>query len=106
MDRMASGALAQPNRAVPSGRFSSARFVAPGFRGLAGIVGLLVLVALWYLASYVATPSVVPLPHTVIACIGPSTAFDARAAGLPVHVTAEERTTESLVAALEEYAAG
>lgn len=66
---MASGALAQPNRAVPSGRFSSARFVAPGFRGLAGIVGLLVLVALWYLASYVATPSVVPLPHTVIACI-------------------------------------
>lgn len=48
-----------------------------------------------------------PLPaDTVIACIGPSTAFDARAAGLPVHVIAEERTTESLVAALEEYAAG
>jgi uroporphyrinogen-III synthase len=46
-----------------------------------------------------------PLPEeTVVACIGPRTAFDARAAGLPVHVIAEERTVESLVAALVEYA--
>lgn len=46
-----------------------------------------------------------PLPEdTVVACIGPRTAFDARAAGLPVHVIAEERSTESLIAALIEYA--
>jgi uroporphyrinogen-III synthase len=46
-----------------------------------------------------------PLPEeAVVACIGPRTAFDARAAGLPVHVIAEERTVESLVAALVEYA--
>jgi uroporphyrinogen-III synthase len=45
-----------------------------------------------------------PLPdQTVVVCIGPRTAFDARAAGLPVHVIAEERTVESLVAALVEY---
>ncbi|HWM33774.1 MAG TPA: uroporphyrinogen-III synthase [Pseudolysinimonas sp.] len=41
---------------------------------------------------------------TVIACIGPRTAFDARAAGLPVHVIAEERTAESLIEALVDYA--
>ncbi|HTL41546.1 MAG TPA: uroporphyrinogen-III synthase [Pseudolysinimonas sp.] len=40
----------------------------------------------------------------VIACIGPRTAFDARAAGLPVHVIAEERSAESLIDALVEYA--
>ncbi|MGN6503341.1 MAG: uroporphyrinogen-III synthase [Pseudolysinimonas sp.] len=40
----------------------------------------------------------------VIACIGPRTAFDARAAGLPVHVIAEERSAESLIEALVEYA--
>lgn len=46
-----------------------------------------------------------PLPEqTVVACIGPRTAFDARAAGLPVHVIAEERTTEALIEALVEYA--
>jgi uroporphyrinogen-III synthase len=46
-----------------------------------------------------------PLPEeTVIACIGPRTAFDARAAGLTVHVIAEERSAEALVAALAEYA--
>ena len=46
-----------------------------------------------------------PLPEqTVIACIGPRTAFDARAAGLTVHVIAEERSAESLIAALAEYA--
>lgn len=41
---------------------------------------------------------------TVIACIGPRTAFDARAAGLPVHVIAEERSAESLITALVDYA--
>lgn len=47
----------------------------------------------------------VPLPDdTVVACIGPRTAFDARAAGLPVHVIAEERSTESLIESLVEYA--
>jgi uroporphyrinogen-III synthase len=42
--------------------------------------------------------------ETVIACIGPRTAFDARAAGLPVHVIAEERSAESLIDALVDYA--
>lgn len=47
-----------------------------------------------------------PLPDTtVVACIGPRTAFDARAAGLTVHVIAEARTTESLVEGLAEYVA-
>ncbi|MET0303650.1 MAG: uroporphyrinogen-III synthase [Microbacteriaceae bacterium] len=46
-----------------------------------------------------------PLPiETVVACIGPRTAFDARAAGLPVHVIAEERSADSLIDALVEYA--
>lgn len=46
-----------------------------------------------------------PLPDpTVIACIGPRTAFDARAAGLTVHVIAEERSVDALVEALAEYA--
>lgn len=44
-------------------------------------------------------------PTTIVACIGPRTAFDARAAGLTVHVIAESRTTESLVEGLAEYAA-
>jgi uroporphyrinogen-III synthase len=42
--------------------------------------------------------------ETVIACIGPRTAFDARAAGLPVHVIAEERSADSLIEALVDYA--
>lgn len=45
-----------------------------------------------------------PLPEdTVVACIGPRTAFDARAAGLPVHLIAEERSIESLLEGLVEY---
>jgi uroporphyrinogen-III synthase len=45
-----------------------------------------------------------PLPQgTVVACIGPRTAFDARAAGLTVDVIAEERSADSLVAALVEH---
>lgn len=46
-----------------------------------------------------------PLPgDTLVACIGPRTAFDARAAGLPVHVIAEERSIDALIDALVEYA--
>jgi uroporphyrinogen-III synthase len=46
-----------------------------------------------------------PLPEdTVVACIGPRTAYDARAAGLRVDVIAETRSAESLVAALAEHA--
>lgn len=47
-----------------------------------------------------------PLPEqTVIACIGPRTAFDARAAGLVVHVIAESRSVDSLVEGLAEHVA-
>lgn len=47
-----------------------------------------------------------PLPESVVvACIGPRTAFDSRAAGLTVHVIAESRTADSLVEGLAEYAA-
>ncbi len=45
-----------------------------------------------------------PLPEeTVVACIGPRTAFDARAAGLRVDLIAEDRSADSLVAALVEH---
>ena len=45
-----------------------------------------------------------PLPEgTIVACIGPRTAFDARAAGLPVHVIAEDRSADSLIEALVEH---
>lgn len=48
-----------------------------------------------------------PLPEsTVLVCIGPRTAFDTRAAGLPVHAIAEERTSDALVAALVDYVSG
>lgn len=48
-----------------------------------------------------------PLPEsTLVACIGPRTAFDARAAGLPVAAIAEERQIGSLVAALADAARG
>lgn len=46
-----------------------------------------------------------PLPDgTVVACIGPRTAFDARGAGLTVHVIAEQRSADALVDALVEFA--
>jgi uroporphyrinogen-III synthase len=46
-----------------------------------------------------------PVPErTVIACIGPRTATDARAAGLRVDVVAEDRSSASLIAALESLA--
>ena len=46
-----------------------------------------------------------PLPEeTIVAAIGPRTAFDARAAGLAVHVIAESRSTQSLVDGLVEHA--
>ncbi len=45
-----------------------------------------------------------PLPTTtLVACIGPRTAFDARAAGLAVDVIAEDRSADSLVASLAEH---
>lgn len=48
-----------------------------------------------------------PIPEgTVIVCIGPRTAFDTRAAGLPVHAIAEERTSDALIAALVDYVTG
>ncbi len=47
-----------------------------------------------------------PLPTgTIVACIGPRTAFDARGAGLTVHLIAESRSADSLVEALVEFAA-
>jgi uroporphyrinogen-III synthase len=46
-----------------------------------------------------------PLPvTTIVACIGPRTAYDARAAGLAVNVIAETRSATSLVESLVEYA--
>ena len=39
-------------------------------------------------------------PGTRVACIGERTAAEARAAGLPVHAVAAERTLQSLIAAL------
>ncbi|GAB3040063.1 hypothetical protein GCM10027052_20970 [Parafrigoribacterium mesophilum] len=46
-----------------------------------------------------------PLPqHTVVACIGPRTAFDARAAGITVHLIAETRSAAGLVEALVDHA--
>ncbi|HWR84483.1 MAG TPA: uroporphyrinogen-III synthase [Rhodoglobus sp.] len=46
-----------------------------------------------------------PLPeHTVVACIGPRTAYDARAAGLTVDLIAEDRSAESLVQSLVDHA--
>jgi uroporphyrinogen-III synthase len=48
-----------------------------------------------------------PLPEsTIVACIGPRTAFDARAAGLNVHVIADSRSADALVDALVEFVAG
>jgi len=48
-----------------------------------------------------------PLPAgTIVACIGPRTAFDARAAGLTVDVIAESRSADALVDALVEYVVG
>jgi uroporphyrinogen-III synthase len=46
-----------------------------------------------------------PLPEsTIVACIGPRTAYDARAAGLVVDVIAESRSASSLVDSLVEHA--
>lgn len=45
-----------------------------------------------------------PIPDdTVVACIGPRTAFDARAAGLRVDVIAESRSADALIEALVEH---
>lgn len=42
--------------------------------------------------------------RTVLACIGPRTAVDAESAGLRVDLVARERTSESMIATLEELA--
>lgn len=48
-----------------------------------------------------------PLPSTtVVACIGPRTAFDAREAGLTVDVIAEDRSATALVEALADWVSG
>lgn len=45
-----------------------------------------------------------PLPETtIVAAIGPRTAFDARSAGITVHLIAEYRSAGSLVESLAEY---
>ncbi|WP_349903899.1 uroporphyrinogen-III synthase [Parafrigoribacterium humi] len=45
-----------------------------------------------------------PLPETtLVACIGPRTAFDARAAGLTVDLIAEDRSATSLVTSLVDH---
>lgn len=45
-----------------------------------------------------------PLPtDTMVACIGPRTAYDARAAGLTVHLIAESRSATSLVESLVDH---
>lgn len=64
-----------------------------------------ILVTSGSVARQVAT-QLAPLPvETVLVCIGPRTAFDARAAGLPVHAIAEERSEDALVDALVDYLA-
>lgn len=70
-----------------------------------GRIGAL-LITSGSVARQVAT-QLTPLPaETVIVCIGPRTAFDTRAAGLPVHAIAEERTSDALVDALVDYVTG
>jgi uroporphyrinogen-III synthase len=64
-----------------------------------------ILVTSGSVARQIAT-QLAPLPEgTIVACIGPRTAFDARAAGLTVHVISETRSASSLVDSLAEYAA-
>lgn len=47
-----------------------------------------------------------PLPeNTLVAAIGPRTAFDSRALGIEVHVVAEQLTEEALIDALVDYRA-
>jgi uroporphyrinogen-III synthase len=63
-----------------------------------------ILVTSGSVARQIAT-QLAPLPaSTIVACIGPRTAYDARAAGLTVNVIAEDRSAQSLVDSLAEYA--
>jgi uroporphyrinogen-III synthase len=63
-----------------------------------------VLITSGSVARQIAT-QLAPLPEgTIVACIGPRTAFDARAAGLPVHLIAETRSAAALVEAVVEHA--
>jgi len=79
--------------------------VADGVRAdvASGRIGA-VLVSSGSVARQIAA-QLAPLPEdTVVACIGPRTAFDARAAGLHVDLIADDRSADSLVAALAEHA--
>jgi uroporphyrinogen-III synthase len=63
-----------------------------------------ILITSGSVARQIAT-QLAPLPEgTIVACIGPRTAFDARAAGLPVHLIAETRSATALVEAVVEHA--
>jgi len=65
-----------------------------------------VLVTSGSIARQVAS-QLAPLPEeTIVAAIGPRTAFDARAAGLTVHVIAEMRSATGLVESLVEHVEG
>lgn len=69
----------------------------------AGAIGV-VLVTSGSVARQMAA-QLAPLPSsTLVACIGPRTAYDARAAGLPVHLIAETRSAAALVEAVVEHA--
>lgn len=61
-----------------------------------------VLVTSGSVAREVARRTVPLAPGTLVACIGPGTAAEARAAGLPVHVVAPDRSAESLLDAVVE----
>ncbi|WP_423921189.1 uroporphyrinogen-III synthase [Frigoribacterium sp. 2-23] len=73
-------------------------------RGVAaGEIGV-VLITSGSVARQIAA-QLAPLPDgTLVACIGPRTAFDARAAGLPVHLIAETRSAAALVEAVVDHA--
>ena len=108
--------IAEPNLVTGLGKLGlEARFVA-AYRTVgvpvadavradvaSGRIGA-VLVSSGSVARQIAA-QLAPLPEgTIVACIGPRTAFDARAAGLTVDLIADDRSAESLVAALVEHA--
>jgi uroporphyrinogen-III synthase len=75
--------------------------VATGVRS--GDIGV-ILITSGSVARQIAA-QLAPLPaSTLVACIGPRTAFDARAAGLPVHLIAETRSAAALVQAVVDHA--
>lgn len=69
----------------------------------AGAIGV-VLVTSGSVARQMAAQLAPLPPSTIVACIGPRTAYDARAAGLPVHLIAETRSAAALVEAVVDHA--